>query len=145
MLGGRGAATWIGVGIILCDLIFMFVSYGTWRDDHQLNARLAFEKRIRASVPAQARFFAVPMFDIDDVMVLASRLKRQIERKPLACAKPNDYFLLPSDKPAAVEVRVLALMDRSQVALVRVIVGNPTADGEDCRNHSFQAWDKGDI
>jgi hypothetical protein len=39
MLHRPSATSWIGLGIVVCDLIFMFVSYGTWRDDHQLNER----------------------------------------------------------------------------------------------------------
>jgi 4-amino-4-deoxy-L-arabinose transferase-like glycosyltransferase len=145
VLPRRYAATWIGITIVLCDLIFMFVSYGTWRDEHQLKARLAFEKKIKAVVPAQAPFFAAPMFDIDDVMVLAYRLKRQIERKPLTCAKPNDYFLLSTDKAAAGEVRVLAMMDRSQVALVQVIGERPAVGTASCQNQNSQSTNTGDL
>ena len=139
MLHRPSATSWIGLGIVACDLIFMFVSYGTWRDDHQLNERLAFEKKVKASVSAQAPFFAAPMFDVDDVMVLAYRLKRPIERKPLACARPNDYFLAPTDNPAAEKVQVVASMARSPVALVRIIDENPVVGGEACPSQNFHA------
>ena len=129
----------IGIGVVLCDLILLVASYGTWRDDHQLNARLSFEKIVRASVSAEARFFATPLFDVDDVMVLAYRLKRPIERKPLACAKPNDYFLAPTDKPADGKVQILSLMDHSQVSLVRVVEASSAVAGQACPAQNVHA------
>jgi hypothetical protein len=45
---------------------------GDRREDHQLEARLAFEKKVKSMLTADA----LPKFDIDDVMVLADRLKR---------------------------------------------------------------------
>ena len=136
---GRSVASRIGIGVVACDLILMFASYGTWRDDHQLIARLSFEKIVRASVSAGAPFFATPMFDVDDIMVLAYRLKRPIERKPLACAKLNDYFLAPTDKPADGKVQILSLMDHSKVALVRVVEERSAGAGQACSSQNLHA------
>ena len=33
VLRGRSLATWIAVGVVLCALIVIFVSYGSWRND----------------------------------------------------------------------------------------------------------------
>lgn len=141
----RSPATWIGIGVIVCDLIFMFVSYGRWRDDSQLKARLAFEKNLRALIPMEAPLFATPGLDVDEVMVLAYRLKREIDRRPLACAKRDDYFLAPTDILAAGQAQVLALLDRSKVALVRVVDETHSASEEACKNDSFQNSDGGDV
>jgi len=117
---------------------------GDWGEDPQLNARLAFEKKVKSLLTADAPLYAPPRFDIDDVMVLAYRLKRQIERKPLACARRNDNFLVPTDKLAAGQARVLALMDGSQIGLVRVVNDSPAVHREACQDQTVQASDKGD-
>ena len=144
IMGWKRPSTWIGIGVLLCDLILMFVSYGTWRDDSEIKARLAFEEKVRAAVAAEAPLFAPPRLDVDTVMVLAYRLKREIERKPVACAKRNDYFLALTDKLPAGQARVLALMDRSKIGLVRVVEEGPAVDGKACQNQTVQASDKGD-
>lgn len=123
----------------------MFVSYGSWRDYSQLNARLAFEKNLRALIPMEAPLFATRGLDVDEVMVLAYRLKREIDRRPLACAKRDDYFLALTDNLAAGQAQVLALLDRSKVALVRVVDESHYAAGEACKNDSFQNSDSGDV
>ena len=79
------------------------------------------------------------MFDVDDIMVLAYRLKRPIERKPLACAKLNDYFLAPTDKPADGKVQILSLMDHSKVALVRVVEERSAGAGQACSSQNLHA------
>ena len=78
----------------------------------------------------EAPLFATPGLDVDEVMVLAYRLKREIDRRPLACAKRDDYFLAPTDKLAAGQAQVLALLDRSKVALVRVVDETHSATGK---------------
>ncbi|MGZ8426336.1 MAG: ArnT family glycosyltransferase [Candidatus Binatia bacterium] len=136
-------ATWIVAGVVLCDLIVMGVSYGGWRDDKPGNARLVFEKKLRSEAAADSPLFAVPGIDAEDVMVLAYRLKRQIDQRPIICGKRNDYFLTASDPLLVGEARVLATLDSSKIALVRVLGERRPYDGEFCQNQTLPAADKG--
>ncbi len=144
MIRSWNLATWIGVGVVLCGLILMVVSYGSWRNDSHGKARLAFEKKLRSEVAADAPFFATPELDADDVMVLSYRLKRQIERRPIVCAKRNDYFLTATDPLPVGEARVLATSGSSKTALVRILADGRSIGTENCQDHSFPAADKGD-
>jgi hypothetical protein len=132
------------VGVVLCDLIVMGVSYGGWRDDKPGNARLVFEKKIKSEVAADSPLFAVPGLDSDDVMVLAYRLKRQIEQRPMICGKRNDYFLAASDPLPVGEAQMLATLDTSKIALVRVLDESRFYDGKICQNQTSLAADKGE-
>ena len=46
LLRGRSLATWFAVGVVLCDLIVIFVSYGRWRNDGRAKVWLAFEREL---------------------------------------------------------------------------------------------------
>jgi hypothetical protein len=67
------------------------------------NARLALVEKVGAIVPSSNRLFAVAEVPGTDVIVIAYRLERRIDRKLITCADRNDYFLLPiaSGLPAA--------------------------------------------
>lgn len=144
VLRWRSPATWVGAGVVLCDLIVMGVSYGSWRDDKHGNARLLFEKELRSKVAVDSPLFAVPGLDTEDVMVLAYRLKREIERRPIVCAKGNDYFLTATDALPVGESRVLATLGSTKTALVRILADGRSMGTENCQDHSFPAAAKGD-
>jgi hypothetical protein len=137
-------ATWIGVGVVLCGLILMVVSYGGWRNDRHGKARLAFEKKLISEIAADAPLFDKKEQDADNVMVMAYRLKRQIERRPIVCAKRNGYFLTATDPLPVGQARVLATLGSSKIALVRILADGPSIGTENCQDHSFPAADKGD-
>jgi hypothetical protein len=61
--------------------------------------------------------------DAEDVMVMAYRFKLEIERRPIVCAKRNDYFFMAMDEPAVGQAQFLAWLDSSKIALVRVLRG----------------------
>lgn len=132
-------ATWIGVGVALCSLILMAVSYGGWRNDSHGKARLAFEKKLRSEIAADAPLFATPELDADDVMVLSYRLKRPIERTPIVCAKRNDYFLTATDPQLVGEAQVLATLGNSKTALVKVLGERRPYHEEMCQNQTLPA------
>jgi len=133
----RRWAIGVGAGVVVCDLIVMGVSYGGWRDDKPGNARLVFEKKLKSEVAVDSPFFAVPGLDAEDVMVLAYRLKRQIEQRPIICAKRNDYFLTASEPLPVGEARVLARLDGSKIALVRVLADSGTIGTDNCQNNAI--------
>ena len=135
-------ATWIVAGVVLCDLIVMGVSYGGWRDDKPGIARLVFEKTLKSEVAADSPLFAVPGLDSDDVMVLAYRLKRQIEQRPMICGKRNDYFLAASDPLPVGKARMVVKSNSGRIALVRVLDDAAPHDEEICRTQTFTAADK---
>jgi hypothetical protein len=58
--------------------------------DKRAQARFAFVKQIGVAIPANTPLFAVPDLDREDFIVLADRLRRQIDRKRIYCAKRND-------------------------------------------------------
>ena len=137
-------ANWIVTGVVLCDLVVMGVSYGGWRDDKPGIARLVFEKKLKSQVAADSPLFAVPGLDTDDVMVLAYRLKRQIEQRPMICGKRNDYFLAASDPLPVGKARMLAKSDNGRIALVTVLDDTAPHDGGICRTQTFTAADNGE-
>ena len=122
----------------------MFVSYGTWRDDSEIKARLAFEEKVRAEVAVEAPLFAASWLDDENLMVLAYRLEREIDRKPMACAKRNDYFLTLTYTLVAGQARVLALMDRSKIGLLRMVGESPAVERKACQNQTVRALDDGE-
>ena len=141
MIRSWNLATWIGVGVVLCDLVLMGASYGGWHNDSPAKARLAFEKKIRVDVPADARLFATPEIDAEDIMVVSYRLRRQIERRPIVCARRNDRFLTVMDELAVGQAQVLVALENSKIALVRVLEENPAVGGKVCQNLIFSGAD----
>ena len=94
-----------------------------WTDWNARSARLAFIEDIRAIVSPGKQLFSAPEFDLTDAKIFAYRLGREIARKPLLCASPDDYFLLRSDSTnvPGVETQVLASSTSDGVSLVAVI------------------------
>jgi 4-amino-4-deoxy-L-arabinose transferase-like glycosyltransferase len=121
----------VGVGVAIFDLTLMLLVKPTyWTDRHARNARLAFIEDIRAIVSPPKQLFSAPEVDPTDAMVIAYRLEREIARKPLICASPNDYFLLRSDSTnvPGVETQVLASSTSDEVSLVAVIRKTASAE-----------------
>jgi hypothetical protein len=102
------------------------------------------KKKLRSEIAADAPLFATPELDAEDVMVMAYRFKRQIERRPIVCAKRNVYFLTATDPLPVGEARVLATLGSGNIALVRILADGPSIGTENCQDHSFPAADKGD-
>jgi hypothetical protein len=121
----------VGIAIALFDLAMMLVNPMIWRDVARRNARLALVEKVGAIVPSSSRLFAVPEVPGTDVIVIAYRLERRIDRKLITCADRNDYFLLPiaSGLPAA-ETKVLATSEGYNVALVSVLTEQPAAESQ---------------
>jgi 4-amino-4-deoxy-L-arabinose transferase-like glycosyltransferase len=130
----RHPMLWVGTAVVVADLILMFVSYGSWRDRRQVDARIAFEKRLSDLLAPDAVLFAVQELEIDDVLILAFRLKRRVEFQPLDCARRDELFLVPMDAVAADRAQVLATLDLSKMALIRVIGDGAKADTTECQN-----------
>jgi 4-amino-4-deoxy-L-arabinose transferase-like glycosyltransferase len=121
----------VGVGVAIFDVTLMLLVKPTyWTDWNARNARLAFIEDIRAIVSPGKQLFSAPEFDPTDAMVIAYRLGREIARKPLICASPNDYFLLRSDSTnvPGVETQVRASSTSDGVSLVAVIRKTASAE-----------------
>ena len=121
-------AKWVVVGVLISDLTVALITYFIWHYDKQAMARFAFEKQIRAAISADTPLFAAPGVDREDSIVLAYRLRRKVDLRPIYCAKRNDYFLAKVDPKADWKARVLISEDRSNTALVTALAdGLPTA------------------
>jgi 4-amino-4-deoxy-L-arabinose transferase-like glycosyltransferase len=90
----------IGAGIVAFDMIVLFMSSRVWRDVKSWQPRLSVVEKINSRVPPRATLFATPEMDNYDLMAIAYRLGRDIDRKQLMCAGKNDYFLSPIDSSA---------------------------------------------
>jgi len=132
----------VGIAMALFDLTLMLVQPAFLRDAKLRNARLAFIKEIDAIVPKNRPLFAAPEFDSIDTIVLAYRLGREIDRKPITCAGRNDYFLLPLDPRdvAEVETQVLASSRIARVALVAVSSEKLVTQNPDCIRRSSRLF-----
>jgi hypothetical protein len=74
-------------------------------------------------VPPSTPLFAAPKLGESDLHIIAYRLQRTIARKPIACARTNEYFLSglkPSDFDG-VETRLLARSEKNNVVLAVVL------------------------
>jgi hypothetical protein len=85
-------------------------------------ARLAFINTVSTIVPVNTPIFATPELDHEELIVIAYRLDREIERKPIACAEGNEYFLAPFkiESQTGLETRVLASSKKADVSLVNL-------------------------
>jgi len=130
----RQIAKRVGIAIALFDLTLMLVNPKFFRDSKLRNARLAIIKEIDAIVPKNRSLFATPEFDNSDTVVIAYRLGREIDRKPITCAGRNDYFLLPLDvrDVADVKTRILAASKIAKIALVAVNSETLVSQNLDC-------------
>jgi 4-amino-4-deoxy-L-arabinose transferase-like glycosyltransferase len=121
----------VGVSVAIFDVTLMLLVKPTyWTDWNARDARLAFIEDIRAIVSPGKQLFSAPEFDPTDAMIFAYRLGREIARKPLLCASPDDYFLLRSDSTnvPGVETQVLASSKSDGVSLVAVIRKTASAE-----------------
>jgi hypothetical protein len=101
----------------------MLVNHNAWRDMQQRKTRAAFIEKIAATVPRHKPLLATPDLDNTDLMVIAYRLERKIDRRPMTRAKRNDYFLSPMESVDFVgdKTRVLASSEIDNVALFTVV------------------------
>lgn len=118
----------LGICIVLVDVGLMLAIPRFWQDSRLINARVEFIEKIRSLVRTNGALFVTPEFDTSETIVIAYRLGRPIGHKPLACARPSDYFLVPleeTDIPRG-ETRVLASSSFAKWALVAVNVKDPS-------------------
>jgi 4-amino-4-deoxy-L-arabinose transferase-like glycosyltransferase len=121
-------AKWVIVGVLISDLTVALATYVILQYDKRAQARFAFVRQIGVAIPANTPLFAAPDLDREDFIVLAYRLRRQIDQKPIYCAKRNDYFLTAVEPKPDWEARVLVSLDSGNTALVTALAdGLPTA------------------
>ncbi len=85
--------------------------------------------RINATIPVHTPLFATLEVDNNAVIVIAYRLGREINRKPIACGELNEYFLSPLKRGnlAGCEARVLFSPEIDKIALVTLLSGKPAS------------------
>jgi hypothetical protein len=119
------------LAVALVDLVLILPNPMIWKRSASYKDRLAFIDEIGARVPSGAPLYAGPKLGESDLLIIAYRLRRTIERKPIACARPNEYFLSgkrPSDFEG--ESRRLAVSEKTNVVLAVVLAppqGKPCA------------------
>jgi len=91
---------WVVVGVLISDLTVALATYFILQYDKRAQARFAFVRQIGVAIAANTPLFAAPGLDREDFIVLAYRLRRQIDQKPIYCAKRNNYFLTAVDPRA---------------------------------------------
>jgi hypothetical protein len=120
------------LAVALVDLALILPNPMIWKRSVSYKNRLAFIDEIGARVPPGAPLYAGPKLGESDLLIIAYRTRRTIERKPIACARANEYFLSgkkPSDFDGA-ESRRLADSEQTNVALAVVLAppqGKPCA------------------
>lgn len=130
-----GMATRAAIAVAILDLVLMTVNTEAWIRDPNLNDRLNIIENIRAELTPESHIFATPDFPPTDLIVIAYRLGREIDRKPMICADPNDYFLsLSGSKDLAdVDSQLLASSKVLNISFVAVRSGNRVNHNQ---NHS---------
>jgi 4-amino-4-deoxy-L-arabinose transferase-like glycosyltransferase len=108
--------------IVLLDLALVLFNPRVWQRAVSYRSTLAFVQEVGARVPQNTPLFAATKLRGSDLLIAAYRLQRTIPRKPLACAGPNDYFLLRPEMPdtEGIEMQVLAASRKNDAALVTV-------------------------
>jgi hypothetical protein len=129
----------LGIGIALLALGFMLVNPTIWRDTQLRKSRLAFIEKIAAAVPSHRPLFAAPELRNTDRIVIAYRLGRKIDSKPMISANQEDYFLSPSESTvhAGIGTRVLAVSEIDKITLVTAIRRKSTIQAR-VRNSSIR-------
>lgn len=115
------------LAVALLDLALILPNPMVWKRSVSYKPRLAFIDGIGGMVPPSTPLFAAPKLGESDLLIIAYRLQRTIARKPIACARPNEYFLSglkPSDFDG-VETRLLARSEKNNVALAVVLAPPP--------------------
>jgi hypothetical protein len=102
-------------------------------------SRLAFIEKIAAAVPSHRPLFAAPELRNTDRIVIAYRLGRKIDSKPMISANQEDYFLSPSESivHAGIGTRVLAVSEIDKITLVTAIRRKSTVQAR-VRNSSIR-------
>jgi 4-amino-4-deoxy-L-arabinose transferase-like glycosyltransferase len=118
-------ATRAGVAVAILDLVLMTVNTEAWTRNPNWKDRLDIIETIHAELTPESRIFATPDFPPTDLIVIAYRLGREIDRKPIICAHPNDYFLssFGSKDLADVDSQVLASSKTLNISFVAVVSG----------------------
>jgi 4-amino-4-deoxy-L-arabinose transferase-like glycosyltransferase len=113
----------VGVAIALLDLAILLVHSALGSPPKKGQATLAFAQEINVIVPAHRPLFASGEISSTDLIVIAYRSGRRIERKSIANADRNDYFLTSVESPdlRGVGMGVLAFSEINKVALVSVL------------------------
>ena len=130
---------WALLTVALLDLALIFPNPMVWKRASYKNT-IAMIEEIGGIVPRSTPLYAGQKLGESDLLIIAYRLKRTIERKPIACAGPNQYFLSrlkPSDFEG-VETRLLARLEKNNVALA-VVLAPPR--GTPCPNQTRKRED----
>ncbi len=111
------------LAVALLDLALILPNPMVWKRSVSYKPRLAFIDGIGGMVPPSTPLFAAPKLGQSDLLIIAYRLQRTIARKPIACARPNEYFLsgLKSSDFDGVESRILAASRKNNVTLAIVL------------------------
>src|SRR6185503_12067498 len=121
------------VGVLISDLTVALATYFILQYDKRAQARFAFVRQIGVAIAANTPLFAAPGLDREDFIVLAYRLRRQIDEKPIDCAKRNDYFLTAVEPKADWEARVLVSLDSCNTALVTALADGLSTATQNCQ------------
>jgi 4-amino-4-deoxy-L-arabinose transferase-like glycosyltransferase len=122
------SARTVFAALIICDLTLMLADRDFWRDTNQRRARLAFVAKIGATLPPRQPLAASPELDKSLLIVIAYRLRREIERKPIATGARNEFFVVPLDSPAysKIKARLLVWSEIDRIGLLRLLSRNPS-------------------
>jgi hypothetical protein len=115
------------LAVVLLDLALILPNPMVRKRSTSYTPRLAFIEEIGGMVPPGTPLFAAPKLRESDLLIIAYRLQRTIARKPIACARPNEYFLSgvkPSDFDG-VETQILARSENNNVVLAVVTAPPP--------------------
>jgi len=123
------SARTIFAALIICDLTLMLADRDFWRDAEPRHARLAFLAKIRSTLPPRQPLAASPELDHSLLIVIAYRLRREIDRKPVASGSRNDFFIVPLDSPgySKIAARFLAWSEMDRIGLLRLLSRNPSS------------------
>ena len=111
------------ITMALVDLALILPNPVIWKRMISYQDTLSFVNQVGAIVPKSAPLFAGQQLRESDLLIIAYRLQRTIERKPIACAAPNEYFLSrlkPTDFDK-VETRLLAASEENNAGLAIVL------------------------
>jgi 4-amino-4-deoxy-L-arabinose transferase-like glycosyltransferase len=131
------------LAVALLDLALILSNPMVWKRSVSYKPRLAFIDGIGGMVPPGTPLLAAPKLGESDLLIIAYRLQRTIARKPIACARPNEYFLSRL-KPAGFdggETRLLASSENDNVALAVVLAPPP---GKPCSSEAPKHEDDSD-
>ena len=127
----------IGIGFVVMDLTLMLLTRSLSKRLVVEKARIAFINELATIVPADVPIFATPDFESSELMVIAYRLRREIDRKHFVCAERNDFFLAPFEiGQTPIETRVLASSKMHDASLVTVSSVPTVAQDEGCLRKS---------